>query len=173
MQHKNHQWIIRSEQPQDVNSIQQVTIAAFASVVYSDHREQFIVSALRQARQLTISLVAELNGHVIGHVAISPVLISSGTEGWYGLGPVSVLPEFQGLGIGTDLIQTALEQLKKQHARGCVVLGEPSYYARFGFKAEPELVLEGVPAEYFQAIAFDNVIPRAEVHYHASFDATS
>lgn len=52
--------------------------------------------ALRQTGQLCISLVAELENKLIGHVAISPVQISTGVSGWYGLGPVSVLPEFQG-----------------------------------------------------------------------------
>lgn len=129
--------------------------------------------ALRQSEQLSISLIAELDGQLIGHVAISPVFISSGTEGWYGLGPVSVLPEFQGQGIGIDLIETALAQLKAQHAQGCVVLGEPDYYARFGFRAVSQLVLEGVPAEYFQVLAFKNEIPQGNVQYHASFNATS
>ena len=99
--------------------------------------------------------------------------ISSGKEGWYGLGPVSVLPEFQKQGIGRDLIETALSQLKKQQAKGCVVLGEPDYYARFGFLPLSSLVLEGVPAEYFQALTFENEIPQGYVQYHASFNATS
>lgn len=173
MSNQNHPWCIRSEQPEDAGCIDQIITSAFASVVYSNHCEQFIVRALRQSGQLCISLVAELENKLIGHVAISPVQISTGVSGWYGLGPVSVLPEFQGRGIGADLIQMALMQLKAQHAQGCVVLGEPSYYARFGFQADAQLVLEGVPAEYFQVIAFDSVIPRGTVHYHDSFNATS
>ena len=173
MQNKKPAWSIRAEQPKDIDSIEYVTIRAFESAVHGDHHEQFIVRALRQSRQLSISLIAELDGQLIGHVAISPVSISSGTEGWYGLGPVSVLPEFQGQGIGRDLIETALAQLKAQHAQGCVVLGEPDYYARFGFRAVSQLVLEGVPAEYFQVLAFKNEIPQGNVQYHASFNATS
>lgn len=148
MQNKKHIGSIRAEQPEDVDHIEDLTMRAFESVVYSDHHEQFIVRALRQSGQLSISLVAELDGQLIGHVATSPVRISSGTEAWYGLGPVSVLPEFQGQGIGRDLIETALAQLKKRQAKGCVVLGEPDYYARFGFRPLSQLVLEGVPAEY-------------------------
>ncbi|USE83261.1 GNAT family N-acetyltransferase [Acinetobacter tibetensis] len=173
MQNKKHIGSIRAEQPEDVDHIEDLTMRAFESVVYSDHHEQFIVRALRQSGQLSISLVAELDGQLIGHVAISPVRISSGTEAWYGLGPVSVLPEFQGQGIGRDLIETALAQLKKRQAKGCVVLGKPDYYARFGFRAVTQLVLEGVPAEYFQVLAFENEIPQGNVQYHASFNATS
>ncbi|PWB13129.1 GNAT family N-acetyltransferase [Acinetobacter sp. AM] len=173
MQNKKHIGSIRAEQPEDVDHIEDLTMRAFESVVYSDHHEQFIVRALRQSGQLSISLVAELDGQLIGHVAISPVRISSGTEAWYGLGPVSVLPEFQGQGIGRDLIETALAQLKKRQAKGCVVLGEPDYYARFGFRPLSQLVLEGVPAEYFQVLAFENEIPQGNVQYHASFNATS
>lgn len=173
MQNKKPLWSIRTEQPQDIDGIEDVTMRAFKSAVYSDHHEQFIVHALRQSGQLSISLVAELDGKLIGHVAISPVQISSGTEGWYGLGPVSVLPAFQRQGVGTDLIETALTQLKAQHAQGCVVLGEPDYYARFGFRALSQLVLEGVPAEYFQVLAFENEIPQGKVQYHAGFNATS
>ena len=90
-----------------------------------------------------------------------------------GLGPVSVLPEMQGLGIGSRLIEAALVQLQTQSAQGCVVLGEPEYYQRFGFKAEPSLVLVDVPAEYFMALSFHRDIPSGIVTYHAAFDVTA
>ncbi|TCB32331.1 N-acetyltransferase [Acinetobacter sp. ANC 4910] len=173
MQSKRPVWSIRAEQPQDIDVIAYVTMRAFEFAVYSDHHEQFIVHALRQSGQLSVSLVAEFDGQIIAHVAISPVQISSGTDGWYGLGPVSVLPAFQRQGVGTDLIETALAQLKKQQAKGCVVLGEPDYYARFGFRALSQLVLEGVSAEYFQILTFENEIPQGNVQYHASFNAKS
>ena len=59
------------------------------------------------------------------------------------------------------------------HSGGCVLLGDPAYYSRFGFKARPGLVLPGVPAEYFQALPFGPDAVHAEVSYHAAFDATS
>ena len=90
-----------------------------------------------------------------------------------GLGPVSVLPEMQGLGIGSRWIEAALVQLQTQSAQGCVVLGEPEYYQRFGFKAEPSLVLVDVPAEYFMALSFHRDIPSGNVTYHAAFDVTA
>ena len=87
--------LIRSETDADVSAITEVTIAAFETLEVSQHTEQFIIQALRAANALTVSLVAELDAHVIGHIAFSPVTISDGTRNWYGLGPVSVLPAFQ------------------------------------------------------------------------------
>ncbi len=94
------QLLIRSETPADIPAIFALTEAAFASLEISSHTEQFIVDALRAAGALTLSLVAEQDGRVVGHIAFSPVNFSDGTEGWYGLGPVSVAPEFQGQGDG-------------------------------------------------------------------------
>ena len=66
-------------------------------------------------------------------------------------------------------MECALEEMRALGAAGCVVLGDPSYYSRFGFKLEPSLVLPGVPSEYFQAIAFDGSLPSGIVSYHESF----
>ena len=78
------------------------------SAEISNHTEQFIIEALRSARALTVSLVAEVDGIVVGHIAFSPVTMSDGTSAWYGLGPVSVHPEYQRNGIGKALIQEGL-----------------------------------------------------------------
>ncbi|KAF9313253.1 hypothetical protein BG003_005467 [Podila horticola] len=163
---------IRNEQPTDIDSITQLTEAAFKTEAHSSHTEQFIVNALRRAEQFTISLVAVAGDTVVGHVAISPVTISSGAAGWYGLGPISVSPEHQGQGIGSKLMKAALVELQRLDGLGCVVLGNPAYYGRFGFKAEPGLVLPGVPPEYFQALSFGSELPSGTVRYHEAFDAT-
>lgn len=162
---------IRKEEPSDTAAIEATTIAAFQNAAHTSHTEQFIVSALRNAGQLAVSLVAEDDGSIVGHAAVSPVAISSGAERWYGLGPISVTPEHQGLGIGAQLMEHALAELRALGAAGCVVLGEPGYYSRFGFNAEPSLVLPGVPAEYFQAISFNGSLPIGVVAYHDSFAA--
>ena len=91
----------------------------------------------------------------------------------YGLGPLAVRPERQGKGIGSQLVRDALAALDQQGASGCVVLGEPDYYGRFGFKAYPELTLPGAPQKYFQALSFTGSIPSGEVCYHSAFDATA
>ena len=162
---------IRKETPSDIAAIEVVTIAAFQNAAHTNHAEQFIVRALRNSGQLTVSLVAEDNGSVIGHVAVSPITISNGAREWYGLGPIAVTPEHQGQEVGTQLMEHALAELRTLGAAGCVVLGEPGYYSRFGFTAEPSLVLPGVPAEYFQAISFNGSLPSGVVSYHDSFAA--
>jgi predicted N-acetyltransferase YhbS len=163
---------IRNEQAQDIDIITRLTEAAFENEEHSSHTEQFIVNALRRAGQLTVSLVAVENDAIIGHVAISPVTLSSGATGWYGLGPISVWPDRQGQGIGSALMKAALAQLQRLGGAGCVVLGDPGYYGRFGFQAQTGLVLPGVPPEYFQALSFVGKFPAGIVTYHAAFEAT-
>ncbi|MEJ3589341.1 MULTISPECIES: GNAT family N-acetyltransferase [Pseudomonas] len=162
---------ISKERPQDIEAISRLTEAAFRNEEYSSHTEHFIVNALRRTGQLSISLVAAEHDEILGHVAISPVSISSGVTGWYGLGPISVRPDRQGKGIGSALMKAALQQLRQQGAAGCVVLGDPAYYGRFGFKAHPGLELPDVPPEYFQALSFTGELPVGVVKYAAAFDA--
>ena len=162
---------IRMEQNQDIPAIHSLIQAAFQHAPHTSHTEHLIVEALRHAHVLTISLVAEVEGHIVGHVAVSPVSISNGATDWYGLGPVSVLPDMQRQGVGSRLIEAVLAQLRKKSAAGCVVLGEPEYYQRFGFKIEPSLVLAGVPREYFMALSFNKDVPSGNVVYHAAFNA--
>jgi len=81
---------IRKEAPYDIAAIEAVTIAAFLNAVHTDHTEQFIVSALRNSGRLSVSLVADDRDTVIGHVALSPIVVSDGAAHWYGLGPLSV-----------------------------------------------------------------------------------
>jgi putative acetyltransferase len=162
---------IRSETAADVAVIEAVTASAFANAAHTSHTEQFIVDALRKAGMLTVSLVAEVEGTIVGHAAVSPVVISDGTSGWFGLGPISVVPEHQSRGVGALLMGEALRMLRNQGAAGCVVLGEPKYYGRFGFQSDPRLTLPGVPAEYFQALAFNSPRPHGVVSYHGAFEA--
>jgi putative acetyltransferase len=160
---------IRKENPSDALAIEAVTIAAFEHATHASHTEQSIVRELRRHGALSVSLVAEDGGTLIGHVAASPVAISGGVAAWYGLGPISVVPGHQGRGVGTRLMEHALDELRALGAAGCVVLGEPAYYSRFGFVAEPALTLPGVPAEYFQAMAFKGPVPSGTVSYHDAF----
>ena len=163
--------IIRNETPADTEAITEVTIAAFETLPVSNQTEQHIIRALRAAGTLTISLVAEIDGRVVGHVAFSPVTISDGTEDWYGLGPVSVLPECQGQGIGSSLIRMGLSLLRERGARGCALVGDPDYYVRFGFQSYPELVHEGVPQDAFLALPFGGKVPQGTVVFHEAFGA--
>lgn len=163
--------IIRDETDEDVYAITDVTVAAFETLEVSNQTERFIVKALRRAGALTVSLVAELDGRVVGHIAFSPVTMPDGTQDWYGLGPVSVFPEYQRQGIGSTLIEEGLSRLKGLGARGCCLVGHPEYYKRFGFKNPAGLVHEGVPKEAFFALSFDGHTPQGSVRFHEAFQA--
>lgn len=163
--------VIRSETGADASAITAVTVAAFETLEISNHTEQFVIDALRAASALTVSLVAEVDGHVTGHIAFSPVTISDGTPDWYGLGPVSVLPAYQRQGIGQALIREGLSRLKDLGASGCCLVGHPGYYLKFGFRNPPGLAHEGVPPEYFFALSFDGRTPQGTVTFHEGFKA--
>ena len=168
----NPKIVIRSEADADVNVIAEVTVAAFKTLEISNHTEQFIIAALRAAKALTVSLVAEVDGRVVGHIAFSPVTISDGTRNWYALGPVSVLPAYQRRGVGKALIQEGLARLRALNAQGCCLVGHPDYYRKFGFQNTSGLVHEGVPPEVFLALSLDGHIPQGAVAFHEGFKAT-
>ncbi len=165
----NSDVIIRDETDADSNAITEVTAAAFETLEISNHTEQFVVEALRAAQALTLSLVAEVDGRVVGHIAFSPVTLSDGTQNWYGLGPVSVLPEYQRRGIGKALIREGLARLQEIRAQGCCLVGHPEYYGQFGFTNPPGLGHEGVPPEAFFALSFDGHTPQGTVAFHEAF----
>jgi putative acetyltransferase len=170
---------IRAERIVDIAeraAISHVVRTAFENEPHTDQREHLLVDALRDDGALTVSLVAEWAGKVVGYVAFSPVRIGSGDAGkWVGLAPVAVSPECHGRGIGSALIQAGLEAVREQGAQGCVVLGDPAYYTRFGFRHEPGIVFPGVPAEYFMAMSLvsgagdDASLPMGEARYHPVF----
>ena len=163
---------LRPEHPADAPAIASLIAQAFDGHPHSGGTEPAIVRALRAAGALTLSLVA-VGGDdgIVGHVAFSPVTIAGHPGRWYGLGPISVLPALQRTGIGSRLMNEGLARLKALGAEGCVVLGEPAYYGRWGFAVHPGLVYPGVPPEYFMALAFEGEVPRGEVGYHAAFEA--
>jgi putative acetyltransferase len=161
--------VLRDEIETDATAIAEVTVAAFQTLAISNHTEQFIIEALRAAKALALSLVAEREGTIVGHVAFSPVAISDGTPGWYGLGPLSVLPAYQRQGIGTALIHEGFSRLQKLHATGCCLVGHPEYYRRFGFTTPDALAVEGVPSEVFFVLPFGAPFPTGTVHFHPAF----
>lgn len=163
--------IIRNEQSTDIEAISEVTVAAFQNHPISNDKEQLIIKALRDADALAISLVAEIDGKIVGHIAFSPVTISDGSPNWHGLGPVSVLPEYQKQGIGKSLIHEGLSLLKARGSKGCVLVGDPHYYGRFGFRNILGLIYEGVPQEFFLALLFDKKVTQGTVKFHEGFSA--
>lgn len=161
--------LIRPEAPADVAAITDLVRRAFDGHPHSDGSEPGIVQGLRTDHALTVALVAEVGDRVCGYVAASPVRIAGGPSQWHGLGPVAVEPAMQGRGLGSALVRAALTQLRSDGAAGCVVLGEPRYYGRFGFAPYAGLVYPGPPPEYFMALAFGGAVVQGEVAYHAAF----
>ena len=164
--------LIRPETPADSDAISALTSAAFAKTAYGDQGEAVIVCALRTAGALAVSLVAVEGGELLGHVAFSPVAIEGVDGGWFGLGPVSVQPDRQGEGIGAALIRYGLDILRQRRAAGCVVLGEPDYYRRFGFTTHNSLRFPEAPPEYFLGLSLSGEsLPEGAVSYHPAFTA--
>ena len=166
-------WTIRPEAPGDAAAIHVVTKAAFAGTAHGDGTEPAIVDGLRAAGALRVSLVAVENGEIVGHVAFSPVTIDGADAGppggWLGLGPLSVLPQRHKRGIGTALVREGLARCAALQAGGCVVLGDPAFYGRFGFSADARLRLDGVAPEYFQILPFGDDVPTGPVRFHPAF----
>jgi len=161
---------IRPENKTDHDAISETTIAAFEDHPFSQQTEHLIIDELRKTDALTVSLVAVINGQVTGHIAVSPVSISDGTSDWYGLGPLSVLPEFQGRGIGSKLIKAGLSRIMNGiGGRGCVLVGPSNFFAMFGFANYPQLIHEDIPQELFLALPFTEDVPSGIVRFHAAF----
>ena len=136
---------VRPERSGDEGSIHRVHAGAFPS-----NAEARLVDALRDAGDLTCSWVAEENGRIVGHVAFSPVTLASGETG-IGLAPVAVTAECRRRGIAAQLIEAGLEAVKAAGFGWAVVLGDPAYYARFGFRPAH---LAGLSDEYGGGDAF-------------------
>ncbi len=164
---------IRLEHGRDEAAISAITAAAFAGMSFSRQTEHFIIDALRRQNGLTISLVAEDAGEIVGHVAFSPIAIDGQPRNWHALGPVAVVPERQRQGIGTSMILEGLDRLRALKSGGCVVLGNPAYYQRFGFRHDARLFYKSAPAPHFMIQPFGASTPEGEVAFHPAFDATA
>jgi putative acetyltransferase len=158
--------IIRPETSADIPIIRAITEDAFRS-----QTEGAIIDALRRMNALILSLVAAIEGEIVGHVAFSPAHIDGRDVGYAALGPVAVRPDKQKSGIGDRLIREGLGRLKSLDFKGCVLLGSPAYYGRFGFRVHPGLCPANLPAMYFQALSFDGAIPTGTAAFHEGFDA--
>jgi putative acetyltransferase len=160
---------VRHEQVSDANIIREVTQDAFRGQQHTCGREAAIVDRLRDAGALSVSLVAEVEDRIVGHVAASPVDAEPGQGVWYGIGPLSVSPEFQRQGIGATLMNAALARLREMGAHGCVLVGHPGYYGRFGFAADGAAIVEGAPREVTFCLKFIACGNPGRVRFHAAF----
>lgn len=162
--------IIRKEKRGDEAAIADVTARAFLGAEHSDGSEPAIIARLRASCMLAVSLVAVEDDSIVGHIAFSQVTIDGHSCNWFGLGPVSVVPSHQNRKIGTALILCGLDALRAEGAKGCVVLGAPDYYRRFGFVSDARLRYEGAPAEYFMRMSLsEDETPAGKVEYAKAF----
>lgn len=129
---------IRQEKEKDYKLSETVVEKAFKNADHTDHREHFLVAKLRKSDAFVpeLSLVAELDGEIIGHIMLTKLLIENGENKYnsLALAPVSVLPEYQNTGIGGKLISESLKIAKEIGFKSVIVLGHDKYYPRFGFK---------------------------------------
>lgn len=165
--------LIREELPQEHAAIADVTAKAFANMEHSDQTEPAIIARLRETGALSLSLVGIDRGDVVGHAAFSSVTIDEADQGWFGLGPVSVRPDRQRQGIGGLLIRRGLSELRARGAGGCVVLGDPAYYQRFGFENDEALRYVDAPSQFFMRLSFVDKVPAGRVRYHPAFGGDS
>lgn len=164
---------LRPEEPGDIASITAVVEAAFETPA-----EARLVTALREAGALTVSLVALAGDRVVGHVALSPVAVGGvvGGNRWLGLAPLAVLPERQRRGIGGELVCAALAMAAARQATLVFVLGRPSYYERLGFEEAAPLgwrCIYDVPEPAFRVHRLgegQRLPPPGTVTYHTAFD---
>ena len=146
--------IVRAEVPEDVRAIDVVNLSAFEG-----EDEARLVSAVRASSDFIpdLSLVAELNGRIVGHLLLSKVRLEHGVESRVvlALGPMSVVPSQSHRGIGSALIQSAITRARDMRYQAIVIAGQPDYYLRFGFKPGSAWGLTsnlGLPADYLTAM---------------------
>jgi putative acetyltransferase len=167
--------IVRPETTGDRQAIFAVNAAAFETSSEAD-----LVEALRASEQPTVSLVAELDGRIVGHILFSPVIAQADDSvRIMGLGPMAVTPEHQGEGIGSALVRTGLAACRALGVSAVVVLGHPGYYPRFGFERASRFGIRceyDVPDDAFMAlelVAGGLGGIRGRVRYHEAFDQAS
>ena len=159
---------IRNEAPSDAAGISALTTEAFRTMPHAQGDEASVIERLRAAGALRLSLIAEDDAGLLGHVAASDVAID-GRLGWVGIGPISVDPPRQGQGIGSALMRAALDRLRAGGAKGVVLVGDPGFYGRFGFAARAGLAVKGVAAEYVLALPFGDEEPSGTIVFHKAF----
>ncbi|ALM52099.1 GNAT family N-acetyltransferase [Halomonas huangheensis] len=165
---------IRPERAADAADIRHLVDQAFAGAAHASGHEARIVESLRDVGVLT-SWVAEIieqrGSRLVGQLSLSPVSIGAVDAGWFGLGPIAVAPAHQRQGIGARMVDTALEHLRHIGASGCVLVGDPGWYQRFGFRTATGMLFADVPAEYLLVWPRREEWPHGQLNYHPAFMA--
>ncbi len=160
---------LRPEKNGDENAIYHLTQLAFSTMPFSNGAEGGIINQLRADGDLYLSLVIASGLNIIGHVAFSPVEIKETSQGWFGLGPVAIHPDHQRQGHGTRLITAGLETLIDRGALGCVLIGDPLYYSRFGFINYGQVSFPPLPTEYVHWRSFSDLMPKGPITFAPAF----
>ncbi len=151
--------IIRPEQPDDINDIRDINKKAFGQA-----QEANIVDNIRRNCDDILSLVAIDKDKLVGHILFSPVTIEDDKKKVIGMGlaPMAVLPEFQRQGIGSQLINRGIEELRKTKCPFIIVLGHEDYYPGFGFEPASRFGIkcqwEGIPDNAFMILWLDKSV---------------
>jgi len=164
---------IRAEQTHDQSVIWEITKAAFAEKAYSGGDEQDLIDKFRSIGALSLSLVAIDGDCLVGQVSFTPAAISSDIGIWYALGPIAVVPERQGEGIGGLLIKSGLNSLQERGAWGCILTGDPRYYSRHGFGLAPEHCPSNEPEKNFMLRTIGDKKPTGVFSFHKAFYESS
>lgn len=160
---------IRPESPDDIEAISKVIILAFEGKPYAAGDEAELVLRLRDLGDLAASLVAVCEGEVVGQICFSRAELEGRFCGWYALGPISVLPIYQGQGVGSALMREGLQRIADLGGEGCVLVGDPRYYCRFGFVVAPAHCPDHEPAQYFQVKQIGGKNPVGKFSFHPAF----
>lgn len=161
---------IRPEQAGDERAIRALTDAAFHAALHADGDEGELVDRLRASGELVLSLVAEnADRAIIGHIAFSPATVEGASGKWYQLAPVSVIPSGQNAGIGSALIEEGVARLKGSGAHGIALVGNPDYYARFGFTQDHGLTLSDELDPFLQVLVLEGASPSGKLTLATSF----
>jgi putative acetyltransferase len=156
---------IREERPGDIRAIHELTADAFRPMPFSMGGEADVVDRLRADGDLAVSLVAEQDGRIVGHVAFSPAGVADEEAGWFGLGPISVRADLQRRGIGKSLMRRGFDILKDRDARGCVLIGNPDIYSKVGFASEGRLAYRALDPALVQWIVFRGQPPSGAIRF--------
>ncbi len=161
---------IRPEQAGDERAIRALTDAAFHAAPHADGDEGELVERLRRDGDLVLSLVAVNEDQaIIGHIAFSPVKAGNATGDWFQLAPVSVIPSGQNAGIGSVLIEEGIARIRGVGAHGIALVGNPDYYARFGFTREHRLTLSDALDPYLQILLLGDEAPSGRLTLAPAF----
>jgi len=164
---------IRNERSSDYAAIRDIVESAFDGMPYADGDEADLVDILRSEGALSLSLVCEIEGTIVGHIAFSPATTHETSSAWYALGPVAVRPDFQGRGIGAALVRTGIGMITDRGADGVILTGDPNYYSRFGFEISPANAPPGEPAEFFMVKAVSGAKVSGPISFHRAFGSAT